>query len=91
MGSGGGSEHIKAKEKRKMLWLLLTLSQQMRQKISITLFQFFNTKTDFQRKKLKVGLSFFRNSINAFKKKIFVNFVSFLLTLECGYSKINDM
>lgn len=33
----------------------------------------------------------FCNNINAFKKKIFVNFVSFLLTLECGYGKINDM
>lgn len=45
----------------------------MRQKISITLFQFFC------------------NSIKAFKKKIFVNFVSFLLTLECGHGKINGI
>jgi len=33
VGSGGSNKYIKAKEKWKMLWLLLTLSQQMRQKI----------------------------------------------------------
>ncbi len=33
----------------------------------------------------------FCNRINAFKKKIFVNFVSFLLTLECGYGNINGV
>ena len=33
MGSNGGNKYIKAKEKREMLWLLVPLSQQMRQKI----------------------------------------------------------